>query len=197
MKYIFILALSTLPLCKMNAQGTIDFANYAGGRGVNAPVYQSDGTTKLLGSQFLAELLVGPAADSLASIATTGFLPGNGAGYFNGGTQTVNGMAPGSTAWVEVRVWNTLSGGSFLQARASGLPDSWWESAVFSVGLGGGTINPSLPAALTGLDNSPVYLNSVPEPSALGLIGLGIAGVLLRSRTGSSHGIGILLKNFV
>jgi len=164
------------------AQGTIEFVNLDVGFGVNAPVYQVDGTTKLAGSQFMAELLVGSTSASLASIATTGFLTGSSAGYFNDGTQSLLNIPVGRTAWVEVQVWNTASGTSFLQARASGLPNSWWQSSVFTVVLGGGTINPSPPAALTGLGNSPVYLNSVPEPSVLGLLGLGAAAALSRNR---------------
>lgn len=164
------------------AQGTINFANIVARQGVNAPVYESDGVTKIAGSQFMAELLAGPSAGNLASIATTGFLTGNGAGYFQAGSQAVNGILPGLTAWVQVDVWNTLSGSTFSQAKASGLPNSWWASSTFSVVLGGGSVNPTLPAPLTGLGTSPVFLNSVPEPSMLGFLGLGLAVSLLRNR---------------
>jgi len=161
-------------------QGTIQFINIDVGHGVNAPVYESDGVTKLAGPRFMAELLVGPSAANLASIAAIGFLTGSSAGYFNGGTQIINNIFTGGTAWVEVRVWNTSSGSSYPQAVASGLPNSWWQSSVFTVTLGGGTINPFPPAPLTGLGNSPVYLNSVPEPCTLALAGLGAAILLFR-----------------
>ena len=168
-----------LSIVAARAQGTVWFINLDSAHGVNAPVYESDGLAKLSGPQFMAELLVGPSAANLMSIATTGFLTGAAAGYFNGDVQTVNGIIPGTTAWVEVRAWNIASGGSFLQAQASGLPNSWWQSSVFTVQLG----NPfqGSPAPLTGLGNSPVYLNSVPEPSGLGLASLG-AALLISSR---------------
>ena len=161
------------------AQGTVSFANVApAGQGVNAPVYESDGVTPLSGSQFMAELLAGPSANTLASIATTGFLTGSQGGYFNGGYQTIPGVV-NSPAWIQVDVWNTASGSTFDQAKASGLPNSWWQSSVFSVMVGGGFQGPP-PAPLTGLGTSPVYLNSVPEPSALALLSCGLVAGLLR-----------------
>ena len=169
------------------AQGTVHFSNIDTPAGVNAPVYESDGITKLSGSQFMAELLGGPSATSIASVATTSFLTGNGAGYFSGGVgglQAINTVSPGSMAWVAVEVWNTSSGASFQQAKASGSPNSWWESSEFSVITGGYPtgVGPAPPAAMTGLGNSPVYLNAVPEPSCLALAGLGAIVVLWRIR---------------
>ena len=130
MKPLIVLLISTL-WRSVWAQGTIDFANHDVLRGVNAPVYESDGITQLSGSQFMAELLVGSSASSLMSIALTGFLTGNAAGYFDGAPLTVNGINPGSTAWVEARVWNTVSGSSFLQAQVSGLANSWCSHRFF------------------------------------------------------------------
>ncbi len=157
-----------------HAQGTFAFQNINVAGGPNAPVYLSDGVTKLSGPQFMAELLIGMTEANLASIATTGFLTGNGAGYFVAGYQTVPSITPGVTAFVQVNVWNTQHGTTFLQAQASGLPDSWWQSSVFPLTAGGGSFQPTPPAQLTGLGNSPVFLNSaVPEPSALGLAALG------------------------
>ncbi len=183
---MFIIGLAVaLPMGRIYAQGTVNFANLWPNQVnpmVNAPVYESDGVTRLAGSQFTAELLAGPTANNLASIAMTGFLTGNAAGYFPAGTQSVPNLAPGMTAWVQVNVWNTASGASFAQAQASGLPNTWWSSSVFSVALGGGVVNPTAPATLTGLGTSPVYLNSVPEPATTALLGLGVAVLFLRYR---------------
>jgi hypothetical protein len=162
------------------AQGTVGFANIHNG-GPNAPVFESDGVTKLSGPQFMAELLGGASSANLVSLATTAFLTGAGAGYFIAREQEVPGVVPGTEAWVQVHVWNTASGGSFPQAQASGLPNSWWASPVFSVTSGGGAVNPTPPGALTGLGNEPVYLNSVPEPSVLTMVVLGAALILSRA----------------
>lgn len=168
------------------AQGIVDFLNLNIPAGLNAPVYQADGVTPLSGAPFTVELSAGPSADSLAFIATTGFLQGAGAGYLNGGTLPINSVAPSSVAWIRVDAWNTTSGATFEQAKASGLPKSWWESSVFSVVTGNPLPSPTPGAVLSGLGTSPVYLNSIPEPCAFGLIGLGstLALVLgLKSRT--------------
>jgi len=165
-----------------HAQGTINFVNLTAGNFVNAPVFESDGITKCSGSQFMAELLAGPAANNLASIATIGFLQGLGAGYFNGGVQYVNTIPPSATAWVQVDIWNTASGATFDQAKSSGLLNSWWQSSVFPVQLGGG-FQGLPPAVLIGLGTSPVYLNGyVPEPSTLALAFLGAAMLVFRVR---------------
>jgi hypothetical protein len=158
------------------AQGTVNFANIQGS--LNAPVYHSDGTTKLSGSTFIAELLAGTSQNNLTiSVGTTGFLPDQGAGYFSGGTKTVNGIAGGATAWIQLRFWNTINGSSFASAQASGASDAWGSSAPFTVVLG----NP-LPARLDGLNGQELKLNSVPEPSALALVGLGLSSLLFRRR---------------
>jgi hypothetical protein len=164
----------------VHAQGAVIFANYVGTGNPNAPVYESDGITPCVGPQFMAELFAGPSASSLASIAMVGFAGASQAGYFLAGVQTINTVAPGATAWIQVDVWNTAHGASFAQAQASGLPDSWWQSAVFTVQP---TLPPTIPAPLTGLGQSPVFLNSVPEPSIFAFAVLGMALFAVRSRT--------------
>jgi PEP-CTERM motif len=182
------------------AQGTVNFQNIVC-NALNAPDYLSDGTTKLAGPQFMAELLGGPTATSLSLIATTPFLTtNNGAGYYLGGVQTINTVPPGGDAFIQVNVWNTATGMTFNQARVSGLANAWAQSSVFTVTTGNPTI-PGLPATLLGLTplslnaavpipllftttpgTSPVYLNGVPEPSTLALVGFAAALVLLRWR---------------
>jgi hypothetical protein len=167
-----------------HSQGTVVFANLNVGGIPNAPVFESEGVTRLSGSQFMAELFAGPNANNLAAIAMSGFASGTQAGYFFGGEQTINSVPGGGTAWIQVDVWNTASGGSFAQAKASGLSDSWWQSPLFNVltgnalGNGGG---PTPPAPLAGLGMSPVFLNSVPEPTLVALFVVGFAVMCSRS----------------
>jgi PEP-CTERM motif-containing protein len=184
LKVLFLTVLVRLSAMDASGQGTIFFSNFQQG-GPNAPVYQSDGTTKLSGLQFMAELLAGPSTNSLAPTASTGFLTGNAAGYFDGGIQTLSGVNITATVWVQVDVWNTGSGASFAQSQSSGLVNSWWQSPKFTVVTGGGAINPFPAAVLTGLGTSPVFLNGlVPEPStfALGVVGAVVALFRFRPR---------------
>ena len=171
---VVVCGLCTMICLAARPQGTVTFQNYPLAAGVNAPVCESDGLTLLSGSQFMAELLAGSSASNLVSLATTGFRSGNLAGYFCGGEQVVPGVIRGFNAWVEVRVWNTVFGATFARAVTSGLPDSWWDSGLFTVVLGGGDVNPTAPGFLTGLGTSPVFLNgSVPEPSTFLLLMVG------------------------
>jgi len=170
-----------LSITTARSQGTVVFNNgYPGGP--NAPVYESDGVTKLSGSQFMAELFAGPNANSLGAIAMTGFATGVQAGYFFGGVQTINSVPFGGTAWVQVDVWNTASGASFSQARASGLPDSWWQSPLFTSLTGNPLGTPFPPQPLVGLGTSPLFLNSVPEPSTFALASLAVLVMLASGR---------------
>lgn len=170
-----LLASSLLGLAAY-AQGTVNFVNVNSGAGLNAPIFLNDGTTKV-GSGFTAELMAGASAGSLASVATTGFLTGAGAGYFQGGTVVIPGVAGGANAFLQVRVFATSSG-SFAAASAAGLLNTYGQSGVFSVATGNpGASPPIVPAVLTGLTS--FNLNpAIPEPSSLALAGLGAAALL-------------------
>jgi hypothetical protein len=50
-------------------QGAIYFSNYVPLAGINAPVFNGDGTQKLEGAGYLAQLYAGPSADSLMPVA--------------------------------------------------------------------------------------------------------------------------------
>src|SRR5690349_2924544 len=99
MKRLILTAALGMVCASAFGQGTVVFNNgYPSSP--NAPVYESDRVTKCAGSQFMAELFAGPSANSLASIAMTGFATGVQAGYFFGGAQTINSVLGGGTAWV-------------------------------------------------------------------------------------------------
>lgn len=151
------------------AQGTVNFAN--AGPGLNAPVFQSDGITKL-SSAYTAELLAGTSAGSLTSIATTSFLSAA-PGIFTGGTQTINSLTPGGPGFFEVRAFAT-SFGSYANAFASG--SGYGSSSIFSLAATGNptTVPPGTPATLIGLTS----FTLVPEPSTLALLGLGAVSLL-------------------
>jgi len=163
------------------AQGQLNFANF--GSGANAPVYDTDGTTKL-GNAFTASLYWGPGtvtdSSTLTLLASTAF---SSSGFFLGGSQTVAGQAGGATITGQVRVWNTASASSWLAASTT--PGAKvGESVLFAIAL---TVPPTTPNTLTGLNGHSFSLTlvptgGVPEPSTLALAGLGLAGMLILRR---------------
>jgi len=194
MKKLFSLVALTLASFGALAQGTINFANAAGG-GLNAPDFDTDGTTKLAGAGFIAQLYagaVGTAWDSLTALTPTAvFATGLNAGYFFGGSVVVTGVPGGSAAAAQVRVWNSAfaTWDAAWAAYQAGNPTakvgvSGWNGT----GLPTTTLTtPPLRSPGVGLDPNLVgltsfHLYSVPEPSTIALGVLGAAALLLRRR---------------
>ena len=178
MKKIAILAVSLLVVAGSYAQGTVNFAN--AGAGLNAPIFDENGTTKLAGAGFMVELLAGTTATSLAAVGTpTTFLSGGGAGYFNGGVITVPGIAAGTSGFFAVRAWNDSLGATYALASAAG--HGYGTSSPFQVTTGGAGTPAGPPATLVGLTSFSLVA-AVPEPSTIALGLLGAAALLLRRR---------------
>ena len=166
------------------AQGQLNFANF--GAGANQPIFNTDGVTKL-GTGFSADLYWGPAGTTdstlLSALGQPASFSGS-SGYFFGGTRTINGQPGGATITGQVRVWDTADGNSWAAAYAAGLAGSMTavigESVIFNIML---TTPPSTPNSLTGLNGHPFALDVlIPEPSAVALLGLGFAGMLVLRR---------------
>jgi hypothetical protein len=160
------------------AQGQLNFSNF--GSGANAPWFDADGTTKLAGAGFQADLwwAAGTVTDSSVLVALG--QPANFAssGYFLGGSRTITGQT--GTITGQVRVWDTAHGSSWTQAStAAGAHVG--ESALFQISL---TQPPTTPNSLTGLNGQTLVLRvvNVPEPSTIALAGLGLAGLLVIRR---------------
>jgi hypothetical protein len=164
-------------------QGTVNFVNLSSNPPLNAPDFLNDGVTKLLGSTYTAVLFAGPNAGSLSLIASTPYLTGGGAGYFNGGTEGIGTVADGGTAFIQIYAYLTADG-SLANAMADGASaaNQWGSSSIFSVTSGDpSAAPPGTPAVLVGLTS--FNLNSVvPEPATLALMGLGGASLLLFRR---------------
>lgn len=159
------------------AQGTVKFSNYSTVDGINAPVFAPGGVK--LGSAYLGQLYAGPTADSLTPVGIgTGFkdAAGVGSGYIIGGTATIGNVAPGATAFIQLRAWEAAGGTSYEAAQASG--KMFGSSTTLQIVTGGGGSPPAVPAPLTGLAS----FTLVPEPSTLALGVLGAAALLLRRR---------------
>jgi hypothetical protein len=163
-------ALGCLNCC---AQGDLLFANH--GNGANVPDYLCDSMTKLSGPQYMAELMAGPTATNLTSIATTSFGTGSFSGYFNGGVVTIPwylGYPPNPSCYcfVQINIWNTNAGPNFEAAKASGRVNAWAQSAVSLTGPLGGIgclVNPAPPPPPNGLTS--LSLNGPNSPPQIGI----------------------------
>jgi hypothetical protein len=196
MKKLLLLAVLLVAGYGVMAQGTVNFSN--GAAGVNAPVTDVDGTTKLAGAGFTAALYAGPSGTVWSSLTlvtpTSAFATGASAGFFFGGTHTVPGVAGGSPAAYQVRVWSAnfatwdLAYAAFVAGNpaakvgvssstawnGTGLPSTVGTTPNLASGI-------ATPPNLLGLQAFKLY-RAVPEPSTIALGLLGAAALLLRRR---------------
>lgn len=161
------------------AQGTVNLANFVTGS-INAPIFQSDGTTKLIGPTYSAGLMAGATSTSLSFVGSpVVFLTGGGAGFIPATAETLTGIAPGATAFVQMVAWNSSLYPTFAAAEASGAVNVWGASQILQVTTGGSGSPPSVPAPMTGLTS---FSLTVPEPSTFALAGLGAAALMIFRR---------------
>ena len=177
MKKTIILAIAlAVSVSAVVAQGTVNFANVGGT--LNAPVFFSDGTTRVP-TGYTAQLLTGPSSGSLSAITTTPFV---GNGYFTGPGVAIN-VAAGQTAFVQILAYLT-SYGSYAAAQTAGIGgigNVYGQSSIFTVVPANPNANPpDTPAALANLQS--FNLNPVPEPTTFALLGLGAASLLVFRR---------------
>jgi len=173
------------------AQGTVTFNNSANllvGLPGGAPVFDVDGTTRLAGATYVAQLWAGPDGASLQPWGDPSpFRTGAGAGFWNPGTDStraIGTVAPGAVATIVVRAWEA-AGGTYTAAVASGLYKHG-SSTQFTITTGGFGSPPGAPAPLGAVVNN-VYsgltsFSLVPEPSTYALLALGAAALALRRR---------------
>ena len=88
---------------------------------LDAPVFDVDGTTRLVGSNYVAQLYAGATPDTLHSLGGVSyFRKGTSSGYFYSSGLEVPDVAPGQTAYLQVRVWDYTCGKTFEEAQARG-----------------------------------------------------------------------------
>jgi hypothetical protein len=145
-------------------QGTVNFANVNSGAGLDAPIFGTDGTTKL--QRWTVELLAGPTLDSLVSVATTGFLT-QAPGYFNGGVVSIPNVPSGSKAWCVVCAYSPIPFDAPYNLF-------YGASAPFQVVLGGGFGSgpPGLPTSLAGLSSFDLALRLRSRPTSTNKLSL-------------------------
>jgi hypothetical protein len=99
----------------------VAFNNLVPIHGINAPVYDVDGTTRLDGTSFRAQLYAGDTADNMQPVGVSTPLQSAAlAGYFNGGAIVIPSLDEQNRAHLQVRAWDTGQGISYEEARARG-----------------------------------------------------------------------------
>lgn len=183
-----------------SARADFDITFSTGNAFVSNPVFDIDGTTRLAGSAYKAQLYVGANAGSLVALGsgglsltasagdTTGirsFLSGGGAGFINGGTLTVTSgtLSANSSAVYQLRVWEAAY--ASFEAASAIVGAKIGSSAVTSVTLGG-TV-PGIPPTVVTLQANQhgafaLTTVAVPEPATIALGLFGAAGLLVRRR---------------
>lgn len=129
------------------AQGVVGFRNFDATTGLNAPVLRILDTSGSLspasGTNFVVDILAGPSASSLKMIASTSFLSGSEAGYFDGGALSIPGVPIGGATFIQLRIYASAFA-SFAEAQAVNLVGTWGQFPICSV--------------ITGTSNTPAVL---------------------------------------
>lgn len=130
--------------------GSVFFANIS--PGIIAPVFDTDGQSRLEGARYLAQLYAGPREDMLSPVGgAVPFLTETAAGYWLPCVRHIAGIAPGDVALVQARVWDSDSGPTFDQASVGG--GKVGVSKVILITTGSTGVPPTPPPLLTGLES--------------------------------------------
>jgi hypothetical protein len=137
MKTRLVVALVALSAATVEAQGLLNFANLADG--VDAPVSFDHNNV----SGFFAELFYGPEGcpECLMQIRSSNMYDSGQFlkfGYFQGGTNRIEGFLPGQTITAQVRVWDYWVATTWEKAtQVAGPINKIGASMVFNVTLSG------------------------------------------------------------
>jgi hypothetical protein len=186
MKTLPLLLVMVVAAASASAQGTIHLANNAGTRfRVNGVIPANTSSGGPVPGTYNFGVFAGTTADNLSlqpvlwmNTSTGGIIGGP-----NVQAYPVAGFEPGSTAFIQIRGWESRFGTDWELARSEGL---FGETDIkpFTLGPEGG------PGATIWSSTDPAAfqsINLVPEPSAIALMGLGLGALLLfrRRRPGS------------
>jgi len=189
-KKLVIVATTLFCVVSSRADYSINFNTLNDPSAPTNPVFDIDGTTKLLGSAgYVGQLYTQIGAGSFAAIgASAAFFNAGGAGFLAPGTVTVT--APSVTAnptagAYQLRVWNTANGSTY-EAASVVVGAHVGVSSTVNVSFAGyanGNIPPvSFPQANGFSSFSLSTVSAVPEPATLALGLFGAAGLLIRRR---------------
>ncbi|MBL9135953.1 MAG: carboxypeptidase regulatory-like domain-containing protein, partial [Verrucomicrobiales bacterium] len=146
--------------------GTVYFVNRNLGAGIDAPIFDADGITRLAGDAYVAQLYAGPTETTLAPIgAPSSFRTGDGAGYFFGATRSIPTVSPGQTAYTQVRAWKRSDGDTFEAAGDANGKRGY--SVILAIPTGNAGNPPSLPTYLKGLTSFKLSVDALPTVAVL------------------------------
>jgi len=165
------------------AQGTVNFNTRVPADNINAPVFLADGVTKATGPQYVAQLLGGATATTMAPIgAPIPFKTGALAGFVSSTTAlTIPTVTPiAGPASVQVVAWDSVKFPTLAAAQAAG---ELGQSGILSLTKTGNPSDPTvLPSNLLGLTSFSIPGGAIPEPSTLALAFAGGIGLLAYRR---------------
>lgn len=157
------------------ADGAIEFTNFDVATSLYAPIFNTDGTTKLSGTGFSAQLYYDSGSGFVAVGPVVNFATASLAGTFSSyPSVTIPGVAIGSTTTLQVRAWDN-AGGSISSWETATIRG---QSASFTSQPLGDPSNASTLPVLTGLNS----FSLVPEPTTIALGVLGGLVLLMRRR---------------
>ncbi len=178
------------PTSVLYAQGTVSLNNYDSGRGLyvqldeGGPILPAPAGTSVMifGGATLNSLapVTNSAGQSVFTVSSAGVEargPGSGS-YFEGGIGVVPGTPSNGTGLFAIRAWAYAP--SFSDAVACG---AWLVTGVWQQAVGGA----SAPVSLN-VPERLILMPSIPEPSAMALAALGLAGWLVFCRRKSRQG---------
>jgi hypothetical protein len=98
--------------------GSVHVANLIPGLGgLDAPIFDVDGVTRLAGSAFRAQLFAGLIPTALEPVGDPMvFRTGLAAGYFWSSSQRLPNVPAGVAGWVQLRAWNASAGATYDEA---------------------------------------------------------------------------------
>lgn len=166
------------------SQGAIIVKNFGGGSNGSitptASVTIKDTTTKT-GTSYLVQLYAGAAGTAESALTAIGSpFSALANGLFGSPTVVIPGVAIGSQAAVQVRIWDSAFGSTYEAALGKG---NTGTSSLLTIALGdAGSTTPNSVPTLVGMTAFTVSV--VPEPTTIALAGIGGLALLgMRRKT--------------
>lgn len=176
MKKLLLAAACILAMVSsLAADGQVNFSNLQSG----TKIFKPDGTTPLVGPDFVAQLWWSATNDeaSMAAVGATQAFKTQGSGFeglFTGKARTIPGSDGVKTFFFQIRAWEAAGGADWASASVSG--KLFGKSEIFTAVP---TLAPATPADLLNFTKS---FNVIPEPSTIALGVLGAAALLALRR---------------